>query len=134
MVNLKFVNFRPKTMCKWSKNRFGATIQNGWGSRDNGIWHQTIIYQMVFYQTKGNQTMKLSQLIDYNKINIFIQTFCRKWGWEASSRPLYYLKMLKGCVRYIFTSLFRMPKREDLWNKEKAFTSKALFVLEIIKF
>ena len=60
------------------KKQIWATIQNGWGSRDNGIWHQTIIYQIVFYQTKGNQTMKLSQLIDYNKINIFIQTFCRK--------------------------------------------------------
>ena len=26
---------------------------------------------------------------------------------------------VKGCVCYIFTSLFYMPKREDLWNKEK---------------
>ena len=29
--------------------------------------------------------------------------------------------MLKGCVCYIFTSLFCMPKREDLQNKEKCF-------------
>ena len=27
----------------------------------------------------------------------------------------------KGCVRHIFTSLFCMSKREDLWNKEKCF-------------
>ena len=30
-------------------------------------------------------------------------------------------RYLKGCVRYIFTSLFCMPKRKDLWNKEKKF-------------
>ena len=29
---------------------------------------------------------------------------------------------LKGCVHYIFASLFCMPKREDLWNKEKCFS------------
>ena len=28
---------------------------------------------------------------------------------------------LKGCVRYIFTSLFCMSKWEDLWNKETCF-------------
>ena len=28
---------------------------------------------------------------------------------------------LKGCVHYIFTSLFCMPKREDLWIKGKCF-------------
>ena len=27
----------------------------------------------------------------------------------------------KGCVCYIFASLFCLPKREDLWNKEKCF-------------
>ena len=44
--------------------------------------------------------------------------------------------LIKGCVRYIFTSLFCMSKWEHLWNKEKYFyfTSKDFFVLEIIKF
>ena len=38
-------------------------------------------------------------------------------------------KTFKVFVRYIFTSLFCMSKREDLRNKEKCFyfTSKALF-------
>ena len=27
----------------------------------------------------------------------------------------------KGCVRYIFASLFCMSKREHFWNKEKCF-------------
>ena len=31
------------------------------------------------------------------------------------------VKQLRGCVRYILTSLFCMPEREDLWNKEKCF-------------
>ena len=39
-------------------------------------------------QSKDNQTMKLGQLIEYNKINIFLQILCRKWGSETSSRPL----------------------------------------------
>ena len=29
-------------------------------------------------QSKGNQTMQLGQLIEYNKINIFLQRLCRK--------------------------------------------------------
>ena len=46
------------------------------------------------------------------------------------------LNLLKGCVHYIFASLFFMSKREHFVNKKKCFhfTSKVLFVLEIIKF
>ena len=40
-------------------------------------------------QSKGNQTMKFGQLIEYNKRNIFLQKLCRKWGKETSSRPLF---------------------------------------------
>ena len=29
-------------------------------------------------QSKGNQTMKFGQLIEYNKRNIFLQKLCRK--------------------------------------------------------
>ena len=36
----------------------------------------------------------------------------------------------KGCVRYIFTSLFCISKREHSWNKEK----KIIFILKIITF
>ena len=39
-------------------------------------------------QSKGNQTTKFGQLIEYNKRNIFLQILCRKWGRETSSRPL----------------------------------------------
>ena len=45
-------------------------------------------------------------------------------------------EFFKGCVHYIFASLFFKSKGEHLSNKENVsyFTSKALFVLEIIKF
>ena len=39
-------------------------------------------------RSKSNQTMKLGQLIDYNKRKIFLQKLCRKWGRESSYRPL----------------------------------------------
>ena len=38
-------------------------------------------------RSKGNQTMKLGPLIEYNNRNIFLQRICRKWGRETSSRP-----------------------------------------------
>ena len=37
-------------------------------------------------QSKGNQTMKFGQLIEYGKKNIFLQTLCRKWDRKTSSR------------------------------------------------
>ena len=33
--------------------------------------------------------MKLGQIIEYKKGNIFLQKLCRKWGREISSRPLF---------------------------------------------
>ena len=40
-------------------------------------------------QSKGNQTMKFGQLIEYIKRNIFLQKLCWEWGKETSSRPLF---------------------------------------------
>ena len=40
-------------------------------------------------RSKGNQTMKLGQLIEYNERNNFLQKLCEKWGSESSSRPLF---------------------------------------------
>ena len=39
-------------------------------------------------QNKGNQTIKLGQLIECNKRNMFLEKLYGKWGWETSSRPL----------------------------------------------
>ena len=40
-------------------------------------------------QSKGNQTMKFVQLIDYNKRNLSLQRLCRKWGKVTSSRTFF---------------------------------------------
>ena len=39
--------------------------------------------------SKGNQTMKFGQLIEYKKTNIFLQKLWRKWGKEISSKPIF---------------------------------------------
>ena len=47
-------------------------------------------------QSKDNQAMKFGQIIEYNKINNFLQKPCRKWGRDTSSRPLFiFWKSLK---------------------------------------
>ena len=40
-------------------------------------------------RTRGNHAMKFGQFIEYDKKNIFLQTSCRKWGRETSSRPTF---------------------------------------------
>ena len=44
----------------------------------------------IISQSKGNQTMKFGQLIEYNKKNIFLQKLYGEWGRETSSRPLFF--------------------------------------------
>ena len=41
---------------------------------------QTIVIHILtnISQSKGKQTMKFGQLIEYNKRNIFLQKLCRK--------------------------------------------------------
>ena len=43
-------------------------------------------------QSKGKQTMKFTQLIEYNNKNIFLQKLCQKWGRETTSRPPCFFK------------------------------------------
>ena len=38
-------------------------------------------------RSKGNQTTKFRQLIEYNMINIFLEKSYTKFGGEASARP-----------------------------------------------
>ena len=54
---------------------------------------QTIAIHILFNisQSKGNQTMKFGQLIEYNKGNILLQNVWRKWAKETSSIPLSFL-------------------------------------------
>ena len=43
-------------------------------------------------QSKGNQTKKFGQLIEYNKRSIFLQKLCRKWGKGSLFRLLFIFK------------------------------------------
>ena len=52
-------------------------------------------------RSKGNQTTKYGQSIEYNKRNTFLQNLCRKWGRETSSRP-----------RFVFWNCW-------IWSKSK---------------
>ena len=45
-------------------------------------------------RSKGNQKGKLGQLMEYNKINIFLQKLCRKWGRETNSIFFYFFRKL----------------------------------------
>ena len=52
---------------------------------------QTITIHTLPYisQSKGNETIKFGQLIEYSRRNIFLQRSYRKWGRKTSSRPLF---------------------------------------------
>ena len=51
---------------------------------------QTVILHILvnISRSKGNQTMKFSQVIEYDKRNIFLQKSCRKWNRKTSYRLL----------------------------------------------
>ena len=49
----------------------------------------TIHILLDIYRSKGNQTMKLGQLIEYNMKNIFLVKSYTKCGEEASLKPFY---------------------------------------------
>ena len=50
----------------------------------------------IILRCKSNQTMKLSQLIEHTKINIFLYKLCRKWRRETSSRPFFKICLIWG--------------------------------------
>ena len=53
--------------------------------------YQTITIHILFNvsRSKGYQTLKLGQVVEYNKRNKFLQNSYRKWDWETSSRLLF---------------------------------------------
>ena len=70
---------------------FKVFVTTFWPSRKNGLIRkirlilsepslQTIAIHILpnISKSKGNQKMKFSQLIEYNKKNIFLQKLCRK--------------------------------------------------------
>ena len=70
---------------------FKVFVTTFWPSRKNGLIRkirlilsepslQTIAIHILpnISKSKGNQTMKLGQLIEYNKRKVFLQKLCRK--------------------------------------------------------
>ena len=55
---------------------------------------QTIVIHTLpnISESKGKQTIKFGQLIEYNKRNIFLHILHRKWSKENSSRPFFVFK------------------------------------------
>ena len=51
-------------------------------------------------QSKDNQPIKFSQLIEYNKRNILLQNLSRKWGKKTSFRPLFIFQKIWGESKY----------------------------------
>ena len=72
-------------------------------------------------RSKSNETMKLRQLIEYNKRKIFLQKLCRKWGRETSSRPLAWIKKLNIRQMQVVCSLvsiyFDSPQFGIQWKQ-----------------
>ena len=70
--------------------------------------------------SKGNQTMKCDQVIEYNMRNIFLETSYATYGGETIPRP--FLKSLKLSISLdkVTYSLFRLyDKLRDIeiyWN------------------
>ena len=56
-------------------------------SRIGSEWQAIIKIHILpkISRSKGNQTMKFGQLIEYNMINIFLKKSSTTWGGEASS-------------------------------------------------
>ena len=67
---------------------------------------------------KDSQTMKIGQLIEYNKRNIFLQKSCRKWGRETSSRRVFFIGKSKWSAAWFhYNSIaLKLP-----YNKNKLF-------------
>ena len=60
-------------------------------------------------------------MIPYWKINVRCVLQCIYCKHSHKMHHQISVVELKGCVGYIFASLFNMSKREHLWNKEKLF-------------
>ena len=80
-------------------------------------WKQIITLCILpnISRNKGKQIMKVSQLIEYNMIIIFLHTSRRKWGRETSSRPFWFLtSFIHGKSKWLapyFWIYFGSPRR-----------------------
>ena len=77
----------------------------------------------VWYSRSTIMTMKVPV---FREEEVSIRQFLKFSSFTKNPYLLIFILKLKGCVRYIFASLFCMSKREHLWIKDKCF----LFHLE----
>ena len=61
-------------------------MQNQW---PHNLVNKQLQYTYCPISHEGKQTMKLGQLIEYNKRNIILQKLCRKWCRHTSPRPFF---------------------------------------------
>ena len=88
---------------------------------------------MPISRSKGNQTMKFSQLIEYNVRNIFLLKSCKKWVSTLPTTLIY--KQLesdfKCSVFHRFFSIsidilytFSQMSKQFLWNSQPSYLHK----------
>ena len=77
---------------------FGHVGKTAWLERQyefQNSWRHSLVSKQLQYifpsisRCRVNQTMKLGQLIEFSKTNIFLQKSSIAWGSETSSRPLF---------------------------------------------
>ena len=108
MIGGKAAQYKPLLI--WNKKGLGGAER--WVNKDIDI--SKVSDRMV--------VMKVSiQRIIISIISVYVQhsTF------DDSQKNNFYnnfISVVKGCVRYIFTGLFCISKREHLRNKEKCFS------------
>ena len=84
-------------------------------------------------QSKGNQTVNIGQLTEYNKRNIFPQKLCGEWGRKTSSRSLSLKKLnmrWKQVVRSLVSIYFVSIALNLTYNESKLY--KTLYYVSII--
>ena len=87
------------------KNGFDKKVKVNFKMNDVKDWKQTITIHILsnISRSRGNQTVKFGQLIEYNMRTIFLEKSYTKCGGEASPRPFY--EKLKLSI-----SLERLPE------------------------
>ena len=67
----------------------------------------------------GFLNVSLGFIPNFSEFNVIdVIWLCNLWN---QCNLMLLICILKGCVHYIFASLFCMPKTEHLWKKEKCF-------------
>ena len=73
-------------------------------------------------QSKDYQKMKLGQLREYNKRNIFLQKLYRQWDRETYSRPFFFSKKAEYEVKesglLLSFNIFQQPSTLNYWSRD----------------